>query len=388
MNNGLTGARPTASQPMRAESLRDARARLLSVYADLPESYWIASRFPYREIINPPLWEIAHVAWFQEYWCLRYDPEQDRAIRPSIFRNADELFDSRRVAHKSRWNAEYPAKTAIDEYLCETLSRIESDIESGATADPARDYFVRLSLHHEQMHAEALLMTLRTLGLPLPPTFPHLPELSKEKEWVAVAEGRYPVGTERSAAHFVFDNEKFVHDVEVGAFQISSRPVLAEEFADFVSAGGYSCNEFWSLEGIAWRDEHRKRQLGADSLRRVNPNQRHQPACNVSLHEARAYCKWAGCRLPLEVEWEIAARQEGGLGLAGLVWEWTDSAFGPFPGFSADPYREYSQPWFGDHYVLRGGSWLTHPDLKRPGFRNFYLPHRDDVFAGFRTCAV
>jgi iron(II)-dependent oxidoreductase len=113
------------------------------------------------------------------------------------------------------------------------------------------------------------------------------------------------------------------------------------------------------------------------------------PVIHVNAFEAEAWCRWAGRRLPSEFEWEAAARREGGLPNVGLVWEWTSSRFLPYSGFSADPYKDYSQPWFATpHRVLRGGSWATPSRLMRPAFRNFFQPHRRDIYAGFRTCSA
>jgi iron(II)-dependent oxidoreductase len=111
-----------------------------------------------------------------------------------------------------------------------------------------------------------------------------------------------------------------------------------------------------------------------------------EPVMHVSWHEAQAYCRFAGRRLPTEAEWEFAALN--GLENTGQVWEWTASDFLPYPGFVRDPYKEYSEPWFGNHKVLRGGSFATPARIARPRFRNFYTPDRADIFAGFRTCAA
>lgn len=377
------------------QRLRETRQRFLAVYADLPNDYWDCTQVPYAEVINPPLWEFAHVAWFQEYWCLRYSRELDGPARESWLENADALFDSRRVPHRDRWTASYPTKSTILSYLERTLDAVAVAVE-GLAGREHDTYFGQLSLHHEQMHTEALLMTLETLGVPMPASFPRPTRLPADESWIEVPAGVMTLGATRDAAHFLFDNEKFAHELELSGFRIADRPVRNDEFLAFIKDDGMCRDDLWTLEGRAWRDSqagsrawaarHASYQSG-DEL----DGEAHWgslPVSKVTLHEARAYCRWAGRRLPSEAEWEAVARREGCMRHAGQVWEWTDTPFNPYPEFSPDPYREYSLPWFGNHYVLRGGSWLTHDDLKRPGFRNFYLPHRNDVFAGFRTCAV
>jgi gamma-glutamyl hercynylcysteine S-oxide synthase len=116
-------------------------------------------------------------------------------------------------------------------------------------------------------------------------------------------------------------------------------------------------------------------------------NLRHA-ACHLTAVEAEAWCHWAGRRLPTEAEWERAAVQQPQAFEWGHVWEWTSSNFGPYPGFDAHPYRDYSAPWFGSHRVLRGASFMTQPRMRHPRYRNFFMPHRNDIAAGFRSCAV
>jgi iron(II)-dependent oxidoreductase len=111
------------------------------------------------------------------------------------------------------------------------------------------------------------------------------------------------------------------------------------------------------------------------------------PACHLTSHEAEAWCRWARRRLPTEAEWERAAVERPGDFAWGTVWEWTSSTFLSYPGFSPHPYRDYSAPWFGSRCVLRGASHMTQPRMQHPRYRNFFMPQRNDVPAGFRTCS-
>ena len=360
-----------------ADALRDARERTLAIYANLDLA---RLRVPFIAIVNPPLWELAHIAWFQELWCLRHSRAAGGPVRGSILERADLLFDSSAVPHATRWNLDMPTPAGVRAYMANTL---EATLDALAAARPEDDaYFFELALLHEDMHGEALLMTLQTLGL----SGPDLPGLApaparRAQRDVAFAAGRFRMGSPPGSQRFVFDNEKWAHEVDVPAFAMSSRVVTHGEYADFVQDRGAGAPAHWRREGNGWL---------ARRFDQWAPLDRAAPMMLVSQEEAVAFCRWAERRLPTEAEWEFAAVSGDAAleDMIGGVWEWTSSSFEPYPGFRADPYKDYSEPWFGTHCVMRGGSFFTRTRLVHPRFRNFYRPERADVFAGIRTCAI
>ncbi|HXF66011.1 MAG TPA: selenoneine synthase SenA [Burkholderiales bacterium] len=418
--------------------LLEARARTLAHAHDLHGAQLLGPRLA---IVNPPLWEIGHVGWFQEYWCLRHRPR--RTPLAPLLPGADALYDSAIVPHAARWDLPLPGLEATLRYLERVLQRVLERLErEGAT--PHLRYFVQLAAYHEEMHCEAFTYTRQTLGYAAPPDGPVKAGLGAGPcpGDVEIPGGEFLLGASPQDASFVFDNEKWAHRVRVAPFAIARAPVTNAEFAAFVADGGYCRRELWSRAGWRWREQARVNgplyweKNGGDWMRRLYDRMielsPHAPVIHVSWYEADAYCRWAGRRLPTEAEWEFAAAAVpavagekrkypwgdadgqaqranlyGTLGtcadvaafpegdsawgcrqMLGNVWEWVADWFGPYPGYIRDPYKEYSEPWFGDHKVLRGGSFATRAALLRNTWRNFYTPDRRDVFAGFRTCAA
>jgi ergothioneine biosynthesis protein EgtB len=391
-----TGGAATLAAALQA-SRQDTLAHFDRLCAALP-----GLRVPQRPSLNPPLWELGHIGWFQEFWLARNpqrgagaaaDPLAPRAapLRPG----ADALYDSSAVPHASRWTLPLPDADATLADLATQLQQTLGLLD-GAGSDDAALYFFRLSLAHEDMHHEAGLYMAQALGIAVDDARWQAPRLAGPGAELAFDAGRWTQGSRGPG--FAFDNELGALQVDLPATRIDAQAVRWAEFLPFAEAGGYADDRLWTDAGNAWRTA-----TGASAplhLRRAGgawQQQRHgrwqaldaaEPACHLSAHEAAAWCRWAQRRLPTEAEWERAAVTAGPAFRWGDVWEWTASAFAPYPGFVPHPYRDYSQPWFDDRPVLRGGSFLTQPRMKHPRYRNFFPAHRNDVPAGFRSCAL
>jgi iron(II)-dependent oxidoreductase len=439
--NEILMQRPTsgATADELAVQLRDVRTRTRRLTKDLSTEQLMGPMLP---IVNPVLWEIGHVGWFHEYWTLRHAHGD-----APLLERADRLWNSSTVAHATRWELDLPARDGVFSYMTDVLARQVDRLRRGVDV-PAR-YYYELAIRHEDMHVEALTYTRQTLRYPRPQSL-GAPAIHGAGAWpgdVDVPGGRWRLGS-TAADGFVFDNEKWAHEIDLAPFRIARAPVTNAEFAAFVDAGGYRRQEFWSAAGWAWREHDRAERpaywLDNDGgtwtwrrYREVEQLAPDAPVTFVNWYEAEAWCRWAKRRLPSEAEWEASALGEpvadgsrlaerkrrwpwgaaapdlahanldfacdGPLDVAacpagdsalgcrqmiGNVWEWTASDFVPFPGFAADPYEDYSQPWFNTRKVLRGGSFATSARIARPGYRNFFTPERSDVIAGFRACAL
>jgi iron(II)-dependent oxidoreductase len=437
--DSLEPRKPGMSGSSLSADLRQARSRTLCLTLDLSGPQLMVPMLP---IVNPVLWEIGHVGWFHEFWTLRHVHAEPPALAA-----ADALWNSSTVPHDTRWHLDLPEREGVFHFLSDVLERQLERLDRGVEPDAC--YFYELAVRHEDMHVEALTYTRQTLGYSGPDMHGSTP-LIDAGAWPGDAEipgGRWRLGSVPSDG-FIFDNEKWAHEVDLAGFRMARAPVTNADYAAFVEAGGYRHREFWSAEGWAWRERAgaerplhwQPRQEGAWTWRRFDRTEElrpHAPVMFVNWYEADAWCRFAGRRLPTEAEWEAAAigipaasateladakrpwpwgtqaptpdlanldfahtapldvaacrAGDSAFGcrqMIGNVWEWTASDFLPFPGFARDPYEDYSQPWFGTRKVLRGGAFATSARIARAAYRNFFTPDRNDVIAGFRTCAA
>ncbi len=418
--------------------LEEARARTLALIAPLDEA---DLRRQHDHLMGPILWDLGHIAGFEELWLTR---NLDGAIR---FVEMPGLYNPFEHPRATRGALALPSLADTLAYLAavreRALERLElADLDAD---DPLlRDgYVYSMVAQHEYQHNETILQTLQLkLGAPYraPRAYrsPRPAVLPAPGAMVRFPGGDVPIGTDDRAD--AYDNERPRHTVILAPFRIDVAPVTNGEYAAFVADGGYARDEWWSPAGRAWRAEsgatapkHWTRDGDGWTVRsmdRVSSLPANHPVCHVCYHEAEAYARWAGKRLPTEIEWEAAASfanddtigrpypwgsepadrtranvdqlafgtspvgayadNRSALGctdMIGNVWEWTSSDFGPWPGFDPFPYPEYSAAFFGpDYKVLRGGSWATRPGAVRNTFRNWDYPIRRQIFAGFR-CA-
>ncbi len=436
----MTASRLTA--PLRpskndiAHLLGEARDRTLLLISSLSDEDMHLQHDP---LMSPIIWDVGHIAHFEELWLTQnLDGPIEFSEMPGLY-NPFEHPRATRASLALPTLSQMKGRLAeIRERVLDHLDRIEWDDEN-----PLLDggYVYNMVLQHEYQHNETILQTLQLkkgepYNPPLSITFPRRP--ISAGGMVEFAGGRVTIGTrDRSAA---YDNERPMHEMELGPFLIDRNPVTNGRYLDFIADRGYQRPELWSDAGRRWLAESAAiapKYWSRDgdgwvnrSMNITRPVDATRPVCHVCYFEAEAFAKWDARRLPTDFEWEAAASWDpvtrsarrfpwgesdptsvvanvdqlsfdvapigtyesgvsplGCYGMIGDVWEWTSTSFNGYPGFESFPYKEYSEEFFGSDYkVLRGGSWATRPGAIRSTFRNWDYPIRRQIFSGFR-CA-
>ncbi|MCP5284426.1 MAG: ergothioneine biosynthesis protein EgtB [Burkholderiaceae bacterium] len=384
-----------------AGALAATRAQTLTLFDAWRTALPASMEIRYAPELNPPRWELGHVAWFEERWLAR-NPERLRgaAANPqtglgnALLPRADALYDSSTVAHTRRWHLDLPDAQGTLRYAAQVRERTQALLVTVPDDDDAL-YFFRWALAHEAMHAEASVTMAQHLALPIAATLPSTGPAPGPEGQVACAGGDFVLG--HVGAGFHFDNEEGQFPVTLSPYEIDRSPVTWARFRAFIDAGGYVDAQWWTTDGWAWRQRHssgRPRHLLLEdgvwqraAFGAWVPMTDDEPVMHLTQHEAQAWCRWAGRRLPSEAEWQWAALNAEGFAW-GEVWEWTATPFEPWPGFVPHPYRDFSQPWFDGRPVLRGAGFATPACLRHPHYRNFFPAERSDLFAGFRSCAA
>jgi gamma-glutamyl hercynylcysteine S-oxide synthase len=399
------GGRPAGSDLKQsiAERLDEARRHTLKLIE--PLSHEQLNRV-YSPILSPLIWDLGHIANFEELWLVR-----NIGGREPLRGDLGELYDAIEQPRKIRGELPIlradevrPYMEGVRERTLEVLDEIELDPEKPLLAD---GFVYEMLLAHEHQHNETMLQLLQMVESYEPvevDSGPAAEPVTDGPEMVDVEGGGYEIGAGPDG--FAYDNERPRHRVEVEPFAIDRTPVTNAAYIEFIEATGAEPPMYWERDGEGgWV---------RTAMGRTEPVDPALPVIHVSWDEADAFARWAGKRLPTEIEWEVAAAGVdrdranldqlsfgcapagayadaaadcGAVQMLGDVWEWTTSEFTAYPGFEAFPYPEYSEVFFGDTYkVLRGGAWAARRNVIRTSFRNWDHAERRQIFSGIR-CA-
>lgn len=374
--------------------------------------------------VSPPKWHLAHTTWFFEAFVLQSFKSDYREFHPRYFY----LFNSYYKGVGKMWPRERrgwitrPTVEDILQYRKYVNEQFYELLEQHQGESSRLQYLIELGINHEQQHQELLMYDIKYI-LGHNPIYPayfqhHVvtpSENAENAEWLDINCGAVEVGQEGD--HFYFDNETARHRIYLPPYQIMNRPVNNREFLEFMEAGGYNNFEYWLDDGWSWVTENQishpeywiKFNKGwyeyhLDGLQPLAPE---APVTHISFYEADAFARWKGLRLPTEEEWEVACNifspnipEEANLSekeiyrplpadhyqFFGDVWEWTGSAYRPYPGFNKEKgaVGEYNGKFMINQMVLRGGSSATARDHIRSTYRNFFYPQKRWMFSGFR----
>ena len=352
--------------------------------------------------VSPPKWHIGHVTWFFETFILKPNDPNYVEFNPQynyVFNSYYETAGAR-VIRTDRGNLSRPTVEDVYNYRKHVDEAMRQFLQNSVSKEV--EELLLIGFNHEQQHQELLMTDIKYIlgNNPLFPAYKN-PEdskqtnkpdsdLSSDDSFIKISEGIYEIGFEGNG--FCFDNELKRHKVYLDDFAISNRLVTNREFLEFMDAGAYKDFNFWHSDGWAWVNENHvcaplywyfiNNTWFNYTLAGLQLIEMDEPVCHVSFYEAAAFASWKGLRLPTEFEWEVAANKFDW----GRRWEWTDSAYLPYPGFSKAPgaIGEYNGKFMVNQMVLRGASDVTSPDHSRITYRNFFQPNLRWQYTGIR----
>jgi len=388
-----------ADNPSRASLLldrfRDVRCHSLRLADGLSDADATAQSM---DDASPTKWHLAHTSWFFETFLLRDHVADYRLFDddyPYLFNSYYEA-EGARHARPERGLLTRPSLSDVKKYRSHVDGAMAEAM--GGFGQELLD-LVELGLHHEQQHQELLLTDILHLFSrnPLKPAYSGKVSVRAAEagplQWIKGPTGVHQIGHE--GTDFAFDCEGPRHDMLLHPHALANRPVTNGEWLAFIEDGGYRDSRHWLSDGWAWvQDEHIEAPLHWNRTADQNWKEfglagnhsldRSAPVKHISLYEADAYASWADARLPTEAEWEVAA--DHGLPNTGSVWEWTGSAYRPYPGFkpAAGAVGEYNGKFMSGQFVLKGGSIATSPEHSRSSYRNFFYPQQRWQFTGLR----
>lgn len=378
------------------------------------------------EDTSPPKWHLAHTTWFLEHFILEKFSSDYHCYRPeynflfnSYYKKIGEYLPKSKRAFISRPSVDeiLEYRTHVSRNVLELLSQLQGEKFQVAQR------ILEIGINHEEQHQELLLMDIKRnfFENPQRPAFKHEVihhGLQTVPRWIAFEPRLVKIGVPENDLKFSYDNEKNQHQVWLEGFELSTHLITNNEFLAFIDDGGYKDPLLWLSDGWDYKEKEKwKHPLYWEkqgdswwmmSLAGMVPLDLHAPVVHVSFYEAQAFAKWRGCRLPLESEWETAAKLEPVEGsfletghpapeaskntheifsqIHGSVWEWTSSSYTPYPGYRPlkDGLSEYNEKFMCNQIVLRGGSIITPRRHYRMTYRNFYYPHMRWMHSGIR----
>jgi len=347
--------------------------------------------------VSPPKWHLGHSTWFFEEFILKHFKKDYKLFHEDFAFAFNSYYESvgDRVVRSNRGNMSRPVVAKVYDYRHYVTNELKELLESGLPKEA--EHLLLMGIHHEKQHQELLTTDIKYIlgNNPFLPKYNNTLVENKEEdynqEWIDVQEGIYEIGHQDKNT-FHYDNEVSRHKVYLNDFKISNKLVTCGEYLEFMEAGGYKDFNYWHAEAWEWLEEtgisqpmywHRIdnewHEYTLEGLQKLNLN---APLNHVSYFEAFAYAQWKGCRLPTEFEWEAAQANFDW----GKRWEWTESAYLPYPGYkkAAGAIGEYNGKFMVNQMVLRGGSVATAPEHTRPTYRNFFHTNLRWQYSGIR----